>query len=100
VAGQNGFVWENGNTPLNGYGCAVTNAMPSNLTKGTGTNLSAAIFGNWADLVIGMWGSLDLTVDTTTLGTSGAVRVIALQDVDIAVRNTESFATFADIITA
>lgn len=100
VSGQNGFIWENGDTPVNGYRCAVTNAMPSNLTKGTGTNLSAAIYGNWADLVIGMWGSLDLTVDTTTLGTSGAVRVIALQDVDIAVRNTESFATFADILTA
>lgn len=100
VSGQNGFIWENGSTPLNGYGCAVTNAMPSNLTKGTGTNLSSAIFGNWADMVIGMWGSLDLTVDTVTLGTTGAVRVIALQDVDIALRNTESFATFADILTA
>ena len=100
VSGQNGFIWENGATPLNGYGCAVTNAMPSNLTKGTGTNLSSAIFGNWADMVIGMWGSLDLTVDTVTLGTTGAVRVIALQDVDIALRNTESFATFADILTA
>lgn len=100
VSGQNGFIWENGDTPLNGYRCAVTNAMPSNLTKGTANNCSASIFGNWADLVIGMWGSLDLTVDTTTLGTSGAVRVIALQDVDIAVRNAESFATFADILTA
>ena len=100
VSGQNGFIWENGDTPLNGYRCAITNALPSNLTKGTANNCSAAIFGNWADLVIGMWGSLDLTVDTTTLGTSGAVRVIALQDVDIAVRNTESFATFADILTA
>lgn len=100
VSGQNGFIWENGATPLNGYGCAVTNAMPSNLTKGTGTNLSSAIFGNWADMVIGMWGSLDLTVDTVTLGTTGAVRVIALQDVDIALRNNESFATFADILTA
>lgn len=100
VSGQNGFIWENGDTPLNGYRAAVTNAMPSNITKGTATNCSAAIFGNWADLVIGMWGSLDLTVDTITLGTSGAVRVIALQDVDIAVRNAESFATFADILTA
>ncbi len=100
VSGQNGFIWENGDTPLNGYRAAVTNAVPSNITKGTATNCSAAIFGNWADLVIGMWGSLDLTVDTITLGTSGAVRVIALQDVDIAVRNAESFATFADILTA
>lgn len=100
VSGQNGFIWENGDTPLNGYRAAVTNAVPSNITKGSATNCSAAIFGNWADLVIGMWGSLDLTVDTITLGTSGAVRVIALQDVDIAVRNAESFATFADILTA
>ena len=100
VSGQNGFIWENGDTPVNGYRCAVTNAVPSNLTKGSATACSAGIFGNWADLVIGMWGSLDLTVDTVTLGTSGAVRVIALQDVDIAVRNAESFATFADILTA
>lgn len=100
VSGQNGFIWENGDTPLNGYRAAVTNAVPSNITKGSATNCSATIFGNWADLVIGMWGSLDLTVDTITLGTSGAVRVIALQDVDIAVRNAESFATFADILTA
>lgn len=99
VPGQNGFIWENGDTPVNGYQTAITNAVPSNLTKGTGTGLSASIFGNFADVVIGMWGSLDLTVDTITLGTSGAVRVIALQDVDVGLRNVESFATFADILT-
>lgn len=100
VSGQNGFIWENGDTPLNGYQAAVTNAVPSNLTKGTGTNLSAAIYGNWADMVIGMWGALDIMVNPYAQSDSGAVVINALQDVDIAVRNTESFATFADIITA
>jgi hypothetical protein len=28
------------------------------------------------------------------------VRVVALQDVDVAVRNLESFASFVDIVTA
>lgn len=99
VSGQNGFVWDGGDTPLNGYRAAVTNAVPSNLTKGSGTALSAILFGNFADLLIGMWGSLDLTVDPYSMSTSGTVRVVALQDVDIAVRQAESFATMVDAIT-
>lgn len=93
-------VFENGTTPINGYQCAITNAMPSNGTKGTGTNLSAILFGNWADLMIGMWGSLDLMVDPYTGSTAGTVRVVALQDVDVAVRNIESFASMVDAVTA
>jgi HK97 family phage major capsid protein/HK97 family phage prohead protease len=93
-------IFESGNTPLNGYQTAITNAMPGNITKGTGTNLSAMLFGNWADLMIGMWGSLDLMVDPYTGSTAGTVRVVALQDVDVAVRNLESFASFVDIVTA
>lgn len=92
-------IFENGTTPLNGYQTAITNAVPSNLTKGTGTNLSAILFGNWADLMIGMWGSLDLMVDPYTGSTAGTVRVVALQDVDVAVRNIESFASMVDAIT-
>lgn len=101
VANQNGFIWENGDTPLNGYRSGVTNAVPSNLTKGTSNGVaSAIIFGNWADLVIGMWGGLDLTVDPYSGSTAGTVRIVALQDVDIALRNVVSFATMVDALTA
>ena len=49
------FVWGDGNQPLNGYQAAVTNAVPSNLVKGSsGAVCSAIIFGNFADLMIGM----------------------------------------------
>ncbi|MGF6348983.1 HK97 family phage major capsid protein [Variovorax sp. W2I14] len=85
---------------MNGYRAAVTNAVPSNIAKGTGTDLSALIFGNFADLVIGMWGGLDLMVDPYTHSTTGTVRVTALQDVDVGVRNVESFATMEDAQTA
>jgi HK97 family phage major capsid protein/HK97 family phage prohead protease len=100
VSGQNGFIWENGDTPVNGYRAAVTNAVPSNLNKGASTGVcSAIIFGNFRDLVIGMWGGLDLMVDPYTGSTAGTVRVVALQDVDVAVRYTESFATMVDALT-
>ncbi len=96
---QNGFVFEQGDMPLNGYRAGITNAVPSNLTKGAGTDLSAILFGNFADLLIGMWGGLDLTVDPYSGSTSGTVRVVALQDVDVAIRHAESFATMVDAIT-
>lgn len=91
-------VWANGS--VNGYNAAVTNAVPSNLQKGTGTNLSALIYGNWADLIIGMWGGLDLMVDPYSNSTSGTVRVVALQDVDVALRHDESFSVIKDAKTA
>lgn len=100
-AGTGAPVWADGNTPLNGYRAAVTNAVPSNLTKGTSSGVcSAIIFGNFADLMIGMWGGLDLTVDPYSGSTAGTVRVVALQDVDVAVRNAESFAAMKDALTA
>jgi hypothetical protein len=94
------FLWEAGNTPLNGYRAEVTNAVPSNLVKGSsGAVCSAIIFGNFADLIIGMWGGLDLMVDPYTGSTAGTVRVVTLQDVDIAVRRAESFSAMVDALT-
>ena len=86
---------------MNGYNTAITNQVSSTLTKGTSSGVcSAIIFGNFADLIVGMWGSLDLMVDPYTSSTSGTVRVVALQDLDIAVRHPESFAAMLDALTA
>ena len=90
-------VWDG--TQVNGYNAVVTNAMPSNLTKGSGTGLSSIIFGNWSDLLIGMWGGLDITVDPYSNSTSGTLRIVALQDVDVAVRHAVSFAAATDLVT-
>lgn len=99
VSGQNGFIWDDGATPVNGYPCGISNQVPSNLTKGSASGVcSAILFGNWADLLIGMWGGLDLMVDPYTGSTAGTVRVVALQDVDIAVRNVVSFAAMLDAL--
>ena len=93
------FVWGDNNT-MRGYNAAVSNQVSSTLTKGNQSLSSAIIFGNFADLLIGMWGGLDIAVDTSTGSTSGTVRVVALQDVDIAVRHAESFAAMLDALTA
>lgn len=100
VSGQNGFVWEKGGEPLNGYKAGVSNQVSSALTKGSSSGVcSAILFGNWADLIIGMWGGLDIMKDPYANSTSGGLRIVAMQDVDIAVRHAASFSAMKDALT-
>lgn len=98
--GTNGDpVWERGNE-VNGYRAAVSNQVPSNLTKGTSNGVCSAIaFGNWADLLMGMWGGLDVLVNPYINSGTGTVRIEVFQSVDIAVRHPESFAAMVDALT-
>ena len=80
VASNTGkFVFEN--DEINGYKAIVTNQLANN----------DALFGDFSQFVIGMWSGLDLTVDPYVGATSGNVRVIALQDVDFAVKQAGAF---------
>lgn len=97
AAGVSGYIWED--NMMNGFPVVTSNQVPGNLSKGTGSDLSALAFGNFADLIIGMWGGLDLQVNPYSLDTKGAVRVTAFQDVDIELRHPESFAVMKDVIT-
>ena len=93
-------IWADGALPLNGYAGHVTNAVPSNLTKGNQSASSAIIFGDFASLLIGLWGATDILVDPYTGGAAGTVRVRVLQSCDVALRHVESFATMIDALTA
>ena len=73
------FVWE-GNE-VNGYPAIVSNQLANN----------DALFGDFSQLIMGTWSGVDLTVDPYAGATSGNVRVIALQDVDFAVKQPGAF---------
>ena len=74
------FVLEPGGT-VNGYGVVRSNQVAT----------GDVFFGVWNQMLMGMWGALDLQVNPYALDTSGGVRVTALQDVDVAVRHPEAF---------
>ena len=82
-----------------GYNVIESNNVPSDLTKGSGSSLSAMIFGNFNDLLIGEFGPIDVIVDPYTNADTGNVRVVAHMAVDVAVRHAESFAICTDIVT-
>jgi HK97 family phage major capsid protein len=74
------FVLEPGGT-VNGYPVVRSNQIVT----------GDVFFGVWNQMLMGMWGALDLQVNPYALDTSGGVRVVALQDVDVAVRHPEAF---------
>ena len=80
-----------------GYNLAVTNNVPSDLTKGTLTTASALIFGDFSQLMMGFFSTPDVLVDPYTAGSTGAVRIRVMQEMDVAVRHAQSFAACLDI---
>ena len=78
-AGSGLFLLDGG--VANGYPLSVSNQLTA----------KRIIFGNFADVLIGMWGVLDLMPDTAAKAASGGLVLRAFQDIDIAVRHAESF---------
>lgn len=94
-AGSGRFLLEN-DTML-GYNYKFSNQVPANLTKGTSSGtLSAILFGNFSDLILGQWGGLDLVVDPYTKATQAMVRLIVNSWWDVGVRHPQSFAAIKD----
>ena len=92
------------NEPWNniyGFPAEFTTNVPSNLNPGdSGTDASALIFGDFSQVLVGMFGAPDILVDETTGGLAGTVRIIVHQDMDIGLRNAESFAKTDEVSTA
>lgn len=62
--GSGRFIMES--NEVDGYAALTTNAVPKN----------GVIFGNFAELVIGQWGAIDITVDPYTQAANGKVRLV------------------------
>lgn len=79
-------------TAVLGYPFQTSTQLPTNL--GGSSDQGEVIFGNWADLLIGMWGGMRLLAsqEAGTAFASDQTWVRAIMDMDVAVRHAESFA--------
>jgi HK97 family phage major capsid protein/HK97 family phage prohead protease len=74
------FVLEPGGT-VNSYGVVRSNQVES----------GDVFMGVWNQMLIGMWGALDLQVNPYSEDKAGNIRVVTHQSCDVAVRHPESF---------
>jgi HK97 family phage major capsid protein len=82
------------------YGDLLWHGYPqywTNLASFTAAPTDPLVFGNWADLIIGFWSSLDVLVNPfeTTAYSKGNVQIRAAMTLDIAKRHPESFVWLA-----
>lgn len=81
AAGVSGYIMDSNDAGLNGYRYGASNAVDA----------ADLYFGNWSDLLMGLWGSMDLDRDTAAKFLSGGVRLRGIQSVDFAVARVGSF---------
>jgi HK97 family phage major capsid protein len=88
------------NQSILGTNVASSTVVPSDLAKGTGSNLSAMVYGDFSQIMIGFWSGVDVVVDQSSLSTSGGTRLAFFQDLDVALRYPESFSVIKDIVAS
>ena len=110
VTGQDVFLWTD--TPIgtpenngvvgtvNGYRAICSNLVPSDLSKGNGTNLSAIVFGDFSQLLLAEWGVLEILPNPYGAGyQQGITTFRAMMTCDIALRHPQAFAVITDAVT-
>ncbi len=85
---------------VNGYEYHNSNHIPSNLTKGSSSGVcSAAIFGDFSQLVVAQWGFMDITVDDKSRKKDGYIELIVNVFADVAVLQPTAFTVVKDLLT-
>ena len=95
---EGNFIWPAGGSELNGYPVATSTLVPSNLSKGTSSTLSAAIFGDFSKMALASWGGMELTVDPYSGATAGLTNVVLNAYMDCNLLQPAAFAVCKDIV--
>ena len=85
VTGAAAMVFEN--NEVNGYSAYSTMQM----------NANTVLFGDFSEVILGLWGGLDLMLDPYAKADSAGLVVRAFQSVDIAIRHAAAFAASTDV---
>jgi HK97 family phage major capsid protein len=94
---EGNFILQSGAGELNGYPLAVTTNVPSTLSKGAASDLSAMIFGDFSKLAIASWGGMELTVDPFSGATAGLTNMVLNAYMDVNLLQPKAFAVCKDI---
>jgi HK97 family phage major capsid protein len=84
---------------LIGYKIATSNQLPKNLTKGTSSDCSYIIGGNWREAMIGEWGGLSIAESSENRFTTDETVLRVITRMDFLLRHEEGFVICSDAKT-
>jgi HK97 family phage major capsid protein len=85
---------------LNGRSFAQTTNVPNTLTKGTSSDLSAIICGDFSKLITGSWGGVELIRDGITGAKSNKDTLVMNAYADMVISQPSAFAFISDADTS
>jgi HK97 family phage major capsid protein len=89
ASGSGMFVWNAGREP----GVGEVGGLPAYASSNV--PLDKIILGNFSDLLMGMWGAIDVSVDPNYDFAKGSIAVRIFASVDFAVRHPQSFVVYS-----
>ena len=98
-SGSGNWIWQPSNTEgsIAGYRARCSNQIPNNLIKGTATNLTAAFFGDFSNVLLGLWTGLDIGIDPYSDFDRAIVGLRAMQLVDFNLTRGDYFCCCSDV---
>lgn len=86
---------------LSGVAATFSNQVPKTLGGTPGTE-HGVIYGDWSELLIGIWSEIDILVNPfeSTAYSKGNVSIRAMATVDCAVRHPKAFVSIEDVTTS
>lgn len=98
-SGIAGYIWGDDNT-INGYAALSSNSVPSTLTKGTASGVcSAALFGDFSQVLLGQFGGIDMIMDQVTQAKAGTIRIHHATFIDVGMTRPQGIAAVKDLTT-
>ena len=94
-------IYDNRTKTVDGTRTAITNALPSNRSKGSGRNLSTVVVGDWSQLIIGYWEDADVVVNpyAETQFKKGSFLIRVIATADMTSRYAAAWERLTDVIT-
>ena len=84
---ENGSAYLLEGNQVNGYDHTRTNQVPAD----------TLLFGDFSQMITGLWGGLDIMIDPYEKANSGGIVIRAFQSVDVGVRYAEAFSASVNI---
>jgi len=87
-----------------GYKIRTTTLLPNNLTKGSSTDCTNVIFGDWSQVLLGMWEGMEIRASDVAGNSGGSallnrqIWLAAFQGVDINIKDETGLTVISDAI--
>ena len=86
-----------GNPTVAGYSARVSNQIPNDLVKGTATDLTAIIYGDFSQVLLAFWSAMEIMANPYSEFDEAIIKIRAMQLADINLNRGDYFAVATDV---